>query len=169
MGNIKFTINIEHAEILLIMLVLFIAVVALIGVFAWWHKTDKQIETLSQIKNNLDGENGDGSNVNVTVINNGEPAKAANMEKAIEANEVIATESTENPSESRPPGETKPRNDKIIEDEPDEPILDIAALVAKESMEKLEREKQAKTAQHDGVAKSGRVYTEEELEKLINS
>ncbi|MEG2297991.1 MAG: hypothetical protein RR967_05470 [Anaerovoracaceae bacterium] len=155
MGNIKFTINIEHAEFLLIMLVLLIAVVALIGVFAWWHKTDKQIETLSQIKNNLDGEKEENSKVNVTVINNGDQPSTKHCNQ----------EELKDPPTDKP----KPRVEEIIEEEPDEPVLDIAALVAKDSLEKLERESRAKTAQHIGVGKSGRVYTEEELEELINS
>lgn len=190
MGNIHFSINIERVDMLIALGVLIIALIALIGIFAWWRKSTKEIKTLENIDRNLEyrtvtkcNEEKD-SKVQVTVINNensGETILYDGDEETYSRQGRRSRSRKNKGSKGRFVGDdfienNKAENEEVVraalEPEPEqdqEPMIDIAALVAQNQID-LERKAQEQENQGKcSIGKSGKVYTEEELKELINN
>ena len=150
MGDIQLSINIESVDLLVACGVLIIAVIALVGIFMWSNKTNKQIKTLEDINGKLVSNVQDG-NVNVTVINNDKT-----LGKQVESKKVDISDIDKQQEDLG----------KLEEDEI-EPLIDIADLVAKDLIAKELKRKERMNI-HEAVGKSGKIYTEDEINTLIN-
>lgn len=150
MGSIKLVLNIDRVDLIIAISVVTIALLAVIGLVAWFIKTNHQHKTLEQIDNKLT------------------PKKPDIVIREIIRNDISG--------DAAPPIDKETLRAAINED--DIPVSDVSEI-EDDGPDVLEEIRKMMIAQEKAcdddivkdnynVGKSGKTYTREEIEKLIN-
>lgn len=138
MGSIKLILNIDRVDLVVAISVVLIAIISLIGLIAWFVKSGRRNKMLKAIDNKL----------------------TLPEQKPAPPEKIIITKS----SASEPIIESKKNEIKKEEDEEPDVLEEIRKMMMTDSgyeVKSFERE-------NDNIGKSGKAYTREEIEKLIN-
>lgn len=145
MGSIKLVLNIDRVDLIVATAVVIIAFIAIVGLIAWFVKTGKQHKTLKQIDNKLTPKKPE---IVIREIIRNDTSKVAEPKKE----KVIAN--SEN------------IDDEAIDDETDE--VDVLAEIQKMMVAQEKACDDDIIKEKGNVGKSGKSYTRDEIEKLIN-
>ena len=146
MGSIKLVLNIDRVDLIVAVAVVIIALIAIVGLVAWFIKTNHQHKTLKQIDNKLT------------------PQKP----------EIVIKEIIRNDTPGKPktvaPEDDIPASDTINKESADEeaPEVDVLAEIQKMMVAQEKACDNDIIKEINNVGKSGKTYTREEIEKLIN-
>lgn len=146
MGSIKLVLNIDRVDLIVAVAVVIIALIAIVGLVAWFIKTNHQHKTLKQIDNKLTPQKPE--IVIKEIIRNdtsGKPKTVA-LEDDIPASDTINNESADEEA----------------------PEVDVLAEIQKMMVAQEKACDNDIIKEINNVGKSGKTYTREEIEKLIN-
>ena len=146
MGSIKLVLSIDRVDLIVAVAVVIIALIAIVGLVAWFIKTNHQHKTLKQIDNKLTPQKPE--IVIKEIIRNdtsGKPKTVA-LEDDIPASDTINNESADEEA----------------------PEVDVLAEIQKMMVAQEKACDNDIIKEINNVGKSGKTYTREEIEKLIN-
>ncbi len=146
MGSIKLVLNIDRVDLIVAVAVVIIALIAIVGLVAWFIKTNHQHKTLKQIDNKLTPQKPE--IVIKEIIRNDTPGKPKTvaLEDDIPASDTINNESADEEA----------------------PEVDVLAEIQKMMVAQEKACDNDIIKEINNVGKSGKTYTREEIEKLIN-
>ena len=146
MGSIKLVLSIDRVDLIVAVAVVIIALIAIVGLVAWFIKTNHQHKTLKQIDNKLTPQKPE--IVIKEIIRNDTPGKPKTvaLEDDIPASDTINNESADEEA----------------------PEVDVLAEIQKMMVAQEKACDNDIIKEINNVGKSGKTYTREEIEKLIN-
>lgn len=147
MGSIKLVLNIDRVDLIIAACVVVIALIAVVGLIAWFIKTGRQNKTLKQIDDKLTPKKPQ------IVIR--EVVKEKHSSSKVKEDEKKDIEQ-----------ETEIIDDDVIKESEDE--TDVLEEIRKMMVSPKQPTIATLEKENYNVGKSGKAYTREEIEKLIN-
>lgn len=161
MGSIHLTLNIDRVDLVVAISVVVIALMVFIGLIAWFVKSSRRNRTLKQIDSKLTPQQ-------CEYIEYLAEQVETERKKAAKASSKTSEKSGgEKPAEAGEP--TKAVKTAAVEEDDDEyDGPDVMEEIRKMMMEDSKRPTPTIGRQTGNTAKSGRVYSREEIESLID-
>lgn len=147
MGSIKLVLNIDRVDLIIAACVVVIALIAVVGLIAWFIKTGRQNKTLKQIDDKLTPK---------------EPQIVIREVVKEKHSSSKAKEDEKKDIEQ----ETEIIDDDVIKESEDE--TDVLEEIRKMMVSQKQPTIATLEKENYNVGKSGKAYTREEIEKLIN-
>ena len=161
MGSIHLTLNIDRVDLVVAISVVVIALMVFIGLIAWFVKSSRRNRTLKQIDSKLTPQQCEYIEYLAEQVET-ERKKAAKV-----SSKTSEKTGGEKPAEAGEP--TKAVKTAAVEEDDDEyDGPDVMEEIRKMMMEDSKRPTPTIGRQPGNTAKSGRVYSREEIESLID-
>lgn len=147
MGSIKLVLNIDRVDLIIAACVVVIAFIAIIGLIAWFVKTGRQNKTLRQIDDKLTPKE-----PQIVIREVVKEKHSSSKGKEDEKNDIVP--------------KTENIDDEVIKESEEEPdvLEEIRKMMISTKQPTIANEEK----DNYNVGKSGKTYTREEIEKLIN-
>lgn len=161
MGSIHLTLNIDRVDLVIAISVVVIALMVFIGLIAWFVKAGRRNRTLKQIDSKLTPQQCE------YIGYLAEQVEAERKKAAKASSKTLEKTSDEKPAETGEPVKAV-KAAEVEEDDDEYDGPDVMEEIRKMMMEDSKRTSPTIGRQPGNTAKSGRVYSREEIESLID-